>query len=60
MFRVLHCVVSNTLPASNVVREIDVANQIFSLELIISIAGVQLALINRFIFIFLFVILRLG
>lgn len=56
MMSYLHSVVSNAPPLANSIREVDVSNQILPLELVVGIAGVQLALVNRFVFVLLLVV----
>lgn len=54
----LHCIVADILPFSNVVGEIDIADQVLVLKLAIRIVGVQLRLVNRLVFLLFFIILR--
>lgn len=56
MMSYLHSVVSNAPPLADFIREVDVSDQILSLELVVGIAGVQLALINRFVFVLFLVV----
>lgn len=58
----LHSIVSSHTQWSppNVVGEVDIANEVLSLELVVSIACIQLGLVDRLVFLLFFIILRLG
>lgn len=55
----LHSIVADAPALADVVGEVDVPNQIFSLELVVSVVGIQLALVDGIVLLLLFIVLRL-
>lgn len=56
----LHGIVADVFPLADVVRKIDISDQVLVLELAIGIVGVQLRLVNRLVLLLLFIVLGLS